>query len=56
MLENMPGDRTVYRAGIYVKKPETLRELTRHAAFPRSGRAIDGNDAMRFFHAKSHTL
>jgi hypothetical protein len=56
MLENMPGDRTVHRAGIYVKKPETLRELTRHTAFPRSGRAIDGNDAMGFFHAKSHTL
>lgn len=56
MLENMPGDRAVHRAGIYVKKPETLRDLTRHAAFPRSGRAIDGNDAMRFFHAKSHTL
>ena len=56
MLENMPGDRAVHRAGIYVEKAETLRELTCHAAFPRSGRAIDGNDATRFFHAKSHTL
>jgi hypothetical protein len=56
MLENMPGHRAVHRAGIYVEKPETLRELICHAAFSRGGWAIDGNDAMSFFHAKSHTL
>src|SRR5437762_2270595 len=45
-IQHRPGDCPIHCARIHVNKTEPSREGARHAAFPRSGRTVDGNYAM----------
>ena len=54
LSKDVPGNRAINRARIHVGKPESLRELARNTTLPRSGRAINRNDAIEIFpHVRS---
>src|SRR5215831_16835689 len=49
-LQEMPGEGSIQRAGIDVSKAKSSAKFSSHAAFPRRGRTIDGNNPISVSH------